>query len=159
MITDYNSFWKIHCFTFLPYKSRRVQTWRCRKIGQDQPRVIIWINLVELEYPMLHTKFQGHQRFGSRRRIFKVFTIYGHGGHICHVTWTIWTIYIPPFQGGGGPHIVWLQSAEQFLRKWNLNMLNLSDQGQWMTLTFDIHIGSCTHLDNCIYQLWHHRLQ
>ena len=33
------------------------------------------------------------------------------------------------------------------------------DQGQWMTLTFDIHIGSCTYLVNCIYQLWHHRLQ
>ena len=28
-----------------------------------------------------------------------------------------------------------------------------------MTLTIDIHIGSCTHLDNCIYQLWCHRLQ
>ena len=26
-----------------------------------------------------------------------------------------------------------------------------------MTLTFDIHIGSCTHLVNCIYQLWYHR--
>ena len=32
------------------------------------------------------------------------------------------------------------------------------DQGQWMTLTFDVHIDSCSHLDNCIYQLWHHRL-
>ena len=25
------------------------------------------------------------------------------------------------------------------------------DQGQWMTLTFDIHIDSCTHLVNRIY--------
>ena len=33
------------------------------------------------------------------------------------------------------------------------------DQDQWMTLTVDIHIGPCTHLVNCIYQLWHHRLQ
>ena len=33
------------------------------------------------------------------------------------------------------------------------------DQGQWMTLTFDVHIGSCTHLVNCIYQVWHHRLK
>ena len=33
------------------------------------------------------------------------------------------------------------------------------DQGQWMILTFDIHIGPCTHLVNCIYQLWHQRLQ
>ena len=29
------------------------------------------------------------------------------------------------------------------------------DQGQWMTLIFDIHTGSFTHLVNCIYQLWH----
>ena len=28
------------------------------------------------------------------------------------------------------------------------------DQGQWMT--FDIHIGSCTHLVNFINQLWYH---
>ena len=33
------------------------------------------------------------------------------------------------------------------------------DQGQPMTVTFDIHIGSCTHLVKCTYQLWHHRLQ
>ena len=28
-----------------------------------------------------------------------------------------------------------------------------------MTLIFDFHKGSCTHLVNCIYQLSHHRLQ
>ena len=33
------------------------------------------------------------------------------------------------------------------------------DDGQWMTLTFDIHTGSCTHLVDCIYQLWYQRLQ
>ena len=32
---------------------------------------------------MLHTKFQGHQSFGSGEEdFFKVFTIYGHGGHV-----------------------------------------------------------------------------
>ena len=31
------------------------------------------------------------------------------------------------------------------------------DQGQWMILTFDIHIGSCTDLVNSIYQLWHYK--
>ena len=78
-ITDDNSFWKIHCFTFFPYKSIRDQIWPCRKIGQSQPRVIIWT----LEHWMLHTKFQGHRPFGSREeKFFKVFTIYGHGGHL-----------------------------------------------------------------------------
>ena len=46
--------------------------------------------LVAFEYPMLHTKFQGHRLFGSREEDFlKVFTIYWHGGHFGHVTWTI----------------------------------------------------------------------
>ena len=62
---DDNSFWKIHCFTFFPYKSIRDQIWPCRKICQRQSRVIIWTNLVVSEHPMLHTKFQGHRPFGS----------------------------------------------------------------------------------------------
>ena len=28
------------------------------------------------------------------------------------------------------------------------------DKAQWMTLTFDIHKGSCNHLVDCIYQLY-----
>ena len=33
------------------------------------------------------------------------------------------------------------------------------DEGQWMTLIFDIHKDSCTHLVDRIYQIWYHRLQ
>ena len=66
LIIDYNSFWKIHCFTFFPYKSIRDQIWPCRKIGQGQPRIIIWTNLAVLELPKLYTKFKDHQPFGSR---------------------------------------------------------------------------------------------
>ena len=90
-IKDYNSFWKIHCFTFFSYKNINNQTWPCHKIGQGQHRVIIFINLVGLEHPMQHTKFQGH-------RFFKVFTIYGHGSHLGHVTWTVWTNFRSPIQ-------------------------------------------------------------
>ena len=35
------------------------------KIGQGQSRVIIYINFVELESPMLHAKFQDHRTSGS----------------------------------------------------------------------------------------------
>ena len=35
------------------------------KIGQGQPRVIIYINFVELESPMLRAKFQDHRTSGS----------------------------------------------------------------------------------------------
>ena len=99
LLKDNCSFWisgrgrlaeKIHCFTFFQYKSIMDQIWPCRKIGQGQPKVIIWTYLVALEYPMLHIKFQGYRPFGSGDD-FKVFTIYGHGGHLGHVTWTIWT--------------------------------------------------------------------
>ena len=38
---------------------------------------------------MMHTKFEGHQPFGSREKDFKVFTIDGHRGHLGHVTRTI----------------------------------------------------------------------
>ena len=64
-IIDDNSFWKIHSFTFFPYKSIRDQIWPCRKISLGQPRVIIWANLVVLKHPMMHTKIQGHRPFSS----------------------------------------------------------------------------------------------
>ena len=37
----------------------------CRKIGHGQPRVISHINLVEIEFSMLHAKFQDHRTSGS----------------------------------------------------------------------------------------------
>ena len=73
--------------TLFPYKSIRDQIWPFGKIGQGQPRVIIWTNYDGLKTPMLHTKPQGHLPFGSREEDFwRVFTIYGHGGHLGHVT-------------------------------------------------------------------------
>ena len=75
-IIDDNSFWKIHCFTFFPYKSIRDQILPCRNIGQGQPRIIMWINLVVLEHPMLHTKFQSHRPFVSGEEDFLMFLPY-----------------------------------------------------------------------------------
>ena len=40
------------------------------KIGQGQPRVIFYINFVELESPMLCAKFQDHRTSGSREENF-----------------------------------------------------------------------------------------
>ena len=37
----------------------------CCKIGQGQPRVIIYIYFVDLESSMLHAKFQDHMSSGS----------------------------------------------------------------------------------------------
>ena len=38
---------------------------QCCKIGQGQPRVIIYICFVDLESLMLHAKFQDHMSSGS----------------------------------------------------------------------------------------------
>ena len=56
--------------------SIRDQISPCRKIGQGQPRVIIWTKLVVLEYPILHIKFQGHRPFGSGEEDFLRFLTY-----------------------------------------------------------------------------------
>ena len=54
------------CGAFIsPYKSPSGWIWPYHKTGQDQSRVIIWINLKGPDPPMLHTKFQGHRPFVS----------------------------------------------------------------------------------------------
>ena len=50
---------------FFPFKRAGDPIWPCRKIGQGQPRVIIYMNFVELESPMLHAEFQDHRTSGS----------------------------------------------------------------------------------------------
>ena len=47
-----------------------------KKIGQGQPRITIWINLVVLSNLKLQTKFQGNQLRGSGKKIFLRFLSY-----------------------------------------------------------------------------------
>ena len=81
--------------SFHPCRSIRKQIWPCHKNGQGQPSVIIWINLVVLEYAMLYTKFQGHQPLGSEERDFWRFLPYRYGSYLGHVTRNIWTNFQP----------------------------------------------------------------
>ena len=39
--------------------------WPCHKIGQGHPKVMIYMNFVELHFLMLHAKFQNHRPSGS----------------------------------------------------------------------------------------------
>ena len=83
--------------SFSPHKSIRDQIWSCCKIGQGQPRAIIWTNYDGPESPMLHTKPKGNWPFGSGEEDFwRVFTIYGCGGHLGHVTHTPQTNFRSP---------------------------------------------------------------
>ena len=75
-ITEYHCFGKIHCFALSPFKSPRDQIWPWWKIGQGQPKVTIWTNLVVLSHLMLHIKFQGNQPSGSGEEDFIRFLPY-----------------------------------------------------------------------------------
>ena len=57
---------------------------------------MIYINFVELQSLMLHTKFQNHWPSGSGEEDF-FFSIYSHGGHLGHVTLTIYKNFHSPF--------------------------------------------------------------
>ena len=72
-----NSYRKMNILRFSPYKCIRNQIWPCHKVGQGQPRFIIYANLVGPTSPMLHTKSQSQWPFrpGSRRS-FKEFLPY-----------------------------------------------------------------------------------
>ena len=63
-------FLKKPLFHFFPIQKHKGPNLAYRKIGQGEPRVIIWINLVVLEHPMLCTKFQGHWPFGAGEEYF-----------------------------------------------------------------------------------------
>ena len=85
-IINFNIFWATYHLSIFLYKCIRNKSWPLHKKFKGQPRIIIWRNLVILEYPMLHTKFQDHWLFGSGEEDFlKVFTIYGYGGHLGHL--------------------------------------------------------------------------
>ena len=69
-------------FPHFSIEKPKLHVWPCRKIGQGQPRVIIWTNYDGKESLMLHTKFGGNRPIGSREEDFwQVFTIYGRGSH------------------------------------------------------------------------------
>ena len=58
------------------------------------------------------------------------------------------------------PHELWFQITQLFLRKasFNFEIWVIFDQGQRLTLTFDTHSTSLTHLAECFNQLWDLRL-
>ena len=75
-IKEYKCFGKIQCFTFSLFKSPRDQIWPWQIVGQGQPWVTIWTNLVGLSHLMSHTKFQGNQPSGSGEEDFLRFFQY-----------------------------------------------------------------------------------
>ena len=95
-------------FNFFPYKSIGDQIWPCRKIAQGQNKVIIWTNLVVLEYPMVHTNSQGHRLFGSREEEFFMFLPYWawRPSWYCDLDHLNKLSFPHPIEA---PHEIWLQ--------------------------------------------------
>ena len=77
---------------------------------------------------MLHTNIQGHRPFGSREDdFFRFYHIWAwRPSWSCDLDHLIKLSIPHPMEV---PYKIWLKSAEQFLRKRNLKMLNLSDLG------------------------------
>ena len=146
------------CISFHPCRSIRKQIWLCHKNCQGQPKVIIW-NIVSTRVPDAVYQVSKSSASWFWRKIFlKFFTIIYMG----MVMWpgTFEQIFIPHISwrlhmkfGFNRPSGFW---AKQDWKCWVWVTL---DEVQWMTLTFEIHNGSCIHLADWIYQLWYHRLQ
>ena len=146
------------CISFHPCRSIWKQIWPCHKNSQGQPKVIIWnIGSTRVPDAVYHVSKSSASWF-RRKRFLKFFTIIYKG----MVMWpgTFEQIFIP--------HISWrlhmkfgfnLPSSFWAKEVWICWISVTLDEVQWMTLTFDIHNGSCTHLVDWIYQLWYHRLQ
>ena len=71
--------------------------WPCHRIRQGHPKVMIYINFVELLSLVFHAKFQNHRPSVSGEEDFlKAFAIYSHGGHLGHVTLAIYISFSYP---------------------------------------------------------------
>ena len=115
-----------------PIKNLSDQTWPWRKIGQGQPSVIIWANLVVFVYIKLHIKIQCHWLTGSEEDFLKIFTVYGHGGHVGGPR-PLEQVFIP--EGPGG--CIW-NLAQWFQRRSHLK-LGSDDHGWWWNLSYKLH--------------------
>ena len=73
-----------------------MQIWPCSKKVKDQPRVIIWTNLVDLVSMMLYTKIQPQSFLGSGVENFKEFLPYtGMAAILINGLWLLYKVSIP----------------------------------------------------------------
>ena len=130
--------------SFHPCRSIQKQIWPCHKNSQGQPKVIIW-NIGSTRVPdAVYQVSQSSAPCLRRKRFLKFFTIIYMGMvmwpgafeqiFIPHISWRLYMKF-----GFNRPSGFW---AKEDWKCWSWVTL---DEVQWMTLTFDIHNGSCTH--------------
>ena len=118
------------------------KSWPCRKIGQGQLKVIIWTIMIVLKYPMLHTKFQGHQSTGSGvEEFWRVLPYMGVVAIV--VMWPGWTYF-----RSLSPRRPYMKIGPVAFEMFEIVILWESwVKGHTMTLTSSTHKSSCSHLD------------
>ena len=141
-ITDYHCFGKIQGFTISHSNSQgtKFDWW---KMGQGQPRVTLWTNLVVLSHLMLYIKFQSNPPRDSGKEGFwgfyhiwswKPFWSFEQTLHPLLPRCCIWNlIEIGP-----------VDSEKSFENVDKHSILVTLGQGHRMTLTFGIHRGTCS---------------
>ena len=137
--------------------------WPCCKMAKVTPRSSFWTLLIVLEYPMLHTKFQGHRSIGSGEEDFFRFLPY-MGMAAMLVMWPepFEQIFIPSSPGGSIWNLVTIGRVVFEKIVWNCQ--NMRAQGQRSKNDLDLlysQIFIVLIKDDCIYQLlgnlkfWH----
>ena len=125
--------------------------------------VIICINLVVLECPMLFTKFQHHRTIKSKEEYFLRLLPY-------MAWWPSWSCDRHRLSKLSFPHpkedlhVIWLigqvVSEEKMFKNVDNNKIWVTlDKGQRITLTSGTCVSSYTHSVYNTYQLLHHKLQ
>ena len=79
------------------------QIWPYHKTAKGHLSLIILTNLVDLESPIMYTKYSFKAFLVLEKKIFKCFTIYGHGSHLVQRCRTIWIKRQHPFDRR--PHV------------------------------------------------------
>ena len=92
------------------------EIWPYRKKVKGYPRIILWINLVDLASQMQYTKIQPQSFLGSEEDFLGgFFTIYEHGGHLVRQCRTIWINWQNPFDRK--PHLKFGENWSRGFRK------------------------------------------
>ena len=86
---------------------------------------------------------KANRSIGSGEVFLKAFTTYRRGRHLGHVTKSSCVIFFFHYSKKLS-HDIWFQITQQFLRKQSLSLKNgvTFEEGQIMTLSFDIHVAS-----------------
>ena len=117
-------FWKINSFHFFLWKSLSYQIWPCRKIGQGQPRVIIWTNydgagVPDATYQVL---WKSASRFWRRRFLKGFYHIWAwQPSWSCDPDAANKLSFPLPKEA---PHKIWLWSGKWIWRRRCLSIVN-----------------------------------